>query len=746
MVTEDDVHSLNIQSLQKLIMKLLHIGDVQRAVASALSNEEISTTHVVTLGNNTPRHAKKSNSTILKDKLVEKYNFLTQDDTALLEGELQSIPYETNRLKPASFLMSNLNKDYGKHTPSSTFEPYKIIQKALKKVNEKTGQNHNCSLIQRFGANSTLNWQGHENELLAKSSAVTILSIGLGGARTMEFCPSKSQNSGRCACYHTNLIHNSVITLPSEVREKFLIRVPKPCIKDKDKFLYSIYFLTMKDELFTPIPESSIRPASESITPIVLDDSLTLTSPESPITLDDANAPSHKTPPSVIQDDITPPTTSPVHEPTSNFQSINISNAPTNIPYRSPNNIQNRPSGKEYNYDERNPQNEALALANSNNAFIKYNNTPFISVSFDDLDKSTDYTHNFNNRRCGYYGEAPYSYSNVTHSARPISDNSILAEIVKKAKDEFPQENYNAAMVHRYDDGHCYIPYHSDNEKQIKQNSTILTLSFGQSRLMSFRRRSDRSDVSEIMLTNGDMIIMSRLSQDYFSHSIPADPTCKNPRISVTLWNIPISQADSKSQASWNASQVHPSRKPSKSVQDEKCTLLLGDSILSRVTIKDGNTLNKCIRGANLDKVLNTLKTPDFKSSVQSHHIGHIFICVGTNDLSSGSNITTVLLTYKRLLHALRSLFPDAQINVMNIFPRKDVNGLGEKVCRVNNGLFHMCKSFKIKFIKYFFSFIENGCLKNELFHTDLLHLSALGLEMVKKCIIECKSQIITRQ
>ena len=173
---------------------------------------------------------------------------------------------------------------------------------------------------------------------------------------------------------------------------------------------------------------------------------------------------------------------------------------------------------------------------------------------------------------------------------------------------------------------------------------------------------------------------------------------------------------------------------------------MLGDSILSRVTIKDGNTLNKCIRGANLDKVLNTLKTPDFKSSVQSHHIGHIFICVGTNDLSSGSNITTVLLTYKRLLHALRSLFPDAQINVMNIFPRKDVNGLGEKVCRVNNGLFHLCKSFKIKFIKYFFSFIENGCLKNELFHTDLLHLSALGLEMVKKCIIECKSQIITRQ
>ena len=124
----------------------------------------------------------------------------------------------------------------------------------------------------------------------------------------------------------------------------------------------------------------------------------------------------------------------------------------------------------------------------------------------------------------------------------------------------------------------------------------------------------------------------------------------------------------------------------------------------------------------------------------------HIFICVGTNDLSSGSNITTVLLTYRILLLALRSLFPDAQINVINIFPRKDVHGLGEKVCRVNNGLVHMCKGFKVKFIKYFFSFIKNGCLKSELFHTDHLHLSELGLEMVKNCIIEHKSQIIPRQ
>ena len=67
-------------------------------------------------------------------------------------------------------------------------------------------------------------------------------------------------------------------------------------------------------------------------------------------------------------------------------------------------------------------------------------------------------------------------------------------------------------------------------------NSDIVTISFGQSRIAKFRSIPASGDCPEQELTlhHGDVVMMSRNSQDFFQHAILPDDSCK-PCISITL-------------------------------------------------------------------------------------------------------------------------------------------------------------------------------------------------------------------
>ena len=645
------------------------------------------------------------------------------------------------RNKPAVFFVSDLDVMYNNKFNPYPFEAFKDIKRALETTNELTGESHDSCLIQRIDVNSQLFWTDEDLKMLKKGCPLSKLSVG--GNKMMEFCLKKQQKGGRCSNYQIEMKGNSLLTIPHSIIQSYEHRtVRSPNRKDKS-YKYTLTFMTLKTV------ETNTRPV---------------------VNVNLGNTTSNNTP------NISTPTTD-CHVDNSR---ITIGN--NFLPQDSviPTVNEDLNSGRILDFAHRDTDQEKLDVANPNCPFIHLKDTPFTNFSYEDINKTTYFTINYPNRKATYYGDVPYNYTGGSHPPKDINENHTLVAMKSMMAQHFPQYTVNSATVQHYENGYSYIPYHSDNEKEIVDDSVILTMSFGESRAMQFKSISsdDNTREEETTVMNGDVVLMTRASQNLFKHRIKVDEACKGPRISVTWRLMKIHKLPINKQNTSKEHFIHDSRLSSNHRQDSNVyeprtkendtntshghlanpssninqlssssTLLLGDSILSRMTINDGNTLNKCIRGANLDKVLHTINSPEFKSSVQSHHMDHIFICVGTNDLSSGSNITTVLLTYRRLLLALRSLFPDAQIHVMNIFPRKDVNGLGEKVCRVNNGVYHMCKSLlKIKFIKFFFSFIQNSGLKSELYHTDLLHLSSLGLEMVKKCIIECKSEIIPRE
>lgn len=195
--------------------------------------------------------------------------------------------------------------------------------------------------------------------------------------------------------------------------------------------------------------------------------------------------------------------------------------------------------------------------------FTKIKGSPFHLFNVDELDKATKYSHSFSNskRHAAYYGKFPYSYDNgkTFHPARPFSENEYLQKIVSYIQIVIPGFHFNSAMVHKYIDGQSYIPHHADDEEEIIDGSSIVTISFGETRFIEFQNVASGSKISQ-KLFHGDVFIMEKSTQGHFTHSIPQDNKSElKPRISVTLrWiSAPKSLPDNYSPVT-NASETSP--------------------------------------------------------------------------------------------------------------------------------------------------------------------------------------------
>ena len=150
------------------------------------------------------------------------------------------------------------------------------------------------------------------------------------------------------------------------------------------------------------------------------------------------------------------------------------------------------------------------------------------------LDDSTTYTHFFANRSAAYYGIYPYCYGKISHEARDISQNPYLGKLLKYVEIAYPAIPFNSVMVHKYNSGNQYIPHHSDDEKEIVDDSLIVTISLGASRTFEFKDKEGGVWNKRILLNHGDSLVMSKKSQQYFTHGLPKEVN-KGMRLSITL-------------------------------------------------------------------------------------------------------------------------------------------------------------------------------------------------------------------
>jgi alkylated DNA repair dioxygenase AlkB len=139
-------------------------------------------------------------------------------------------------------------------------------------------------------------------------------------------------------------------------------------------------------------------------------------------------------------------------------------------------------------------------------------------------------------RKVAWYGakEFEYTYSKITKRALPFTKE--LLELKAKVE-ELTNETYNSCLLNLYHSGDEGMAWHSDAEKDLKQNGAIASLSFGAERKFAFKHKQSGKIIS-LLLENGSLLVMKGETQNNWLHRLPPTKKVTNPRVNLTFRTI----------------------------------------------------------------------------------------------------------------------------------------------------------------------------------------------------------------
>ena len=79
--------------------------------------------------------------------------------------------------------------------------------------------------------------------------------------------------------------------------------------------------------------------------------------------------------------------------------------------------------------------------------------------------------------------------------------------------------------------------WHADNEKELKKNSVIASVSLGAERKFSFKHKKNKEKI-DLILGNGSLLVMKEQIQTHWMHQLPKSKKIKEPRINLTFRTI----------------------------------------------------------------------------------------------------------------------------------------------------------------------------------------------------------------
>ena len=126
----------------------------------------------------------------------------------------------------------------------------------------------------------------------------------------------------------------------------------------------------------------------------------------------------------------------------------------------------------------------------------------------------------YSGRYAKLFGDLPYSYGNITHSATKFSENPFVSDMFNYVTEKFPSLELNSCLINFYPDRRSYMPDHSDDADHIDPESFIVTLSLGSERTMHFKRKHSKAVIASVTLSDGMIMIFSKYSQDMYTHGI----------------------------------------------------------------------------------------------------------------------------------------------------------------------------------------------------------------------------------
>ena len=139
-------------------------------------------------------------------------------------------------------------------------------------------------------------------------------------------------------------------------------------------------------------------------------------------------------------------------------------------------------------------------------------------------------------RKVAWYGSESFSYTYSGRTKTALPWNKTLLEIKGKIE-SISGETFNSCLLNLYHNGSEGMAYHSDGEKDLKDNGAISSLSFGAERKFNFKHKTTKELVS-LILENGSLLMMKDVTQKFWLHRLPTTTKIIKPRISLTFRTI----------------------------------------------------------------------------------------------------------------------------------------------------------------------------------------------------------------
>ena len=139
-------------------------------------------------------------------------------------------------------------------------------------------------------------------------------------------------------------------------------------------------------------------------------------------------------------------------------------------------------------------------------------------------------------RKVAWYGDQDfeYTYSNTTKRALPWTKELFDLRTISENRTE---EKYNSCLLNLYHNGDEGMAWHSDAEKDLKQNGAIASLSFGAERKFLFKHKQTKETVS-ILLEHSSILVMKDTTQTNWLHRLPRTKLISEPRVNLTFRTI----------------------------------------------------------------------------------------------------------------------------------------------------------------------------------------------------------------
>ncbi len=139
-------------------------------------------------------------------------------------------------------------------------------------------------------------------------------------------------------------------------------------------------------------------------------------------------------------------------------------------------------------------------------------------------------------RKVAWYADEvfEYTYSNITKTALPWTKELLALKAIAEKK---TGEAFNSCLLNLYHSGNEGMAWHSDAEKDLKQDGAIGSMSFGAERKFSFKHKQTKQTIS-VVLEHGSLLVMKGSTQTNWLHRLPPTTKTVKPRVNLTFRTI----------------------------------------------------------------------------------------------------------------------------------------------------------------------------------------------------------------